>query len=188
MPEVYISAIYDFATGQADKLSVWATLKISVSDRDSHDDYADEITEILSKRFETTENVRYDSDGTYYVADVEITTDTSKLISFSLKQDGTFTINFNKEELKAANEESAAVNSNNTVSENEITFTILVVNDLKKNIVIEPQGGIYIDKVPYPFPEKMNVKSRSRFTVVVTDLFRDYLVQKGSAPLFKIYW
>ncbi|MGQ9856091.1 MAG: DUF7424 family protein [Fervidobacterium sp.] len=168
-PEIYVSDMYDYATGQSKTFSAFATLRIEVGSSDSFNKYAEQVTGLLKKYFETVENVRYDEEDSFYVADIEITTDTSKLLSLSVSKDGTLSLNFNREKFKAINEEAEDI-SFYSVGEDEIFFMINLTNDLKKEVQLEPKSAVYINDKPFPFLEKTPMRARSKVTIVPSDV------------------
>lgn len=191
--EIYLSDVYEFTQNPASKCSIFSTIKLEILSEDTYRENKDKITNILLNYFWEIDNVRFEKGNleNYYVGDVDISfvrnKDESKtLVWLTVDKDGILYMGFNKNAFEELSE-TVLTEFYQTLDIKDFNIEIVLVNDLKKDIVIEGQG-VYINNKPMPFLNKVSVKNRQKIKIVFSNVLRDYMVDNEITPFVKIYW
>jgi len=95
---------------------------------------------------------------------------------------------FNKNVYNEINQELKNSDIYYSFEPNEMSFTFIIINDLKKTVDVEAKGAMYVNQVACPFARKFTLKNREKLTIVLADVLRDYLVETGQTPIIQASW
>lgn len=188
--EVYLRDIYDCIEASSCVFSAYGTFWAELNESD-YQKYKDFATEILRKYFASVDNVRYENSG--YVANVEITTNPQHIFYFSVQKSGTLFLHFNDAKFDSLNSELHDLSQKESylsysLSPSQMSIKITFINDLRKTVTVETTGAMYVDDQECPFPEKFMLRMNQRLSITFSNVLRDYLTKRGSAPVLKVYF
>jgi len=187
-PEVYVSDLLDL---KGELITIPTTVKLEVISKDSFTESKDRITMILQDYFGKVSKVSYEQDGfnSYYVAQVDIPIvkdqNQEKELGYTIflirlvdnKEGIGLVLTFNRPLFNSLKDRIFKEFSQ-TISAEDMSLDITLVNDLKNDVNLEAQG-VYLDKNPYPFMSNYTLGRREKVNIVFSDVLRDYLIKSG---------
>ncbi|MGC8971826.1 MAG: DUF7424 family protein [bacterium] len=190
-PEIYLSDLLDLKDGPNNSIAIPSTVKLEIISKDSFIENKDRITIMLQDYFGKVSKVSYEADGfnNYYVAQVNIPIvkdqKQEKIVGYAmflirLVEDNEgirLILSFNNSVFNSFKDRIFEEFSQSITAEN-ISFDITLVNDLKSDVILEVQG-VYLDKYPYPFRSRYELGRRDKVNIIFSDVLRDYLVKSG---------
>jgi len=190
-PEIYVSDLVDLKGGTNNSIFIPSTIKLEIISKDSYIENKDRITMMLQDYFGRVSRVSYEQDGfnNYYVAQVNIPLikdqRQDKGLSYSMflvrliddKEGLKLALSFNNSIFNSLKDRIFKEFSQ-TISADEISLSISLVNDLKSDITLEAQG-VYLDKEPCPFRPRYILGRREKVNIAFSNVLRDYLVKSG---------